>query len=198
MLAGVWNQFHRNEVARDGLLLEVVGDAAKPGAKLTMPVLPDLHDRGGFAIDFWVKLDELTAGQTILDARDAKGKGLALSTSERSTIALVLNDGQQTATWDSDPGTHPGTLKSGVWQHVAVIVDAGPRLILFAVDGVLNDGGALRQYGWGRFGPEIGDVNGSREATLAPKLFGEIAALRIYGRPLRTSEAVGNWRAGRP
>lgn len=198
LLEGLWNQASRKEVTREGLLLEVAGDAAKPGAKLEMPKLASLQDRGGFTIDFWVKFDELTAGQTILDARDAQGRGIALTTTDRSTIALTLNDGTHKATWDSDPGTHPGTLRTGVWQHVAVTVDAGPRLILFAVDGVLNDGGALRQYGWGRFGPELGDVNGASMATLAPRLFGEVAALRIYGRPLRTSEVVGHWRAGRP
>jgi hypothetical protein len=58
-----------------------------------------------------VRFRELSLGQTILDARDEAGKGIA------------LRDGHPAAASDSDPGTHPGTLKVGVWQHVAVIVD---------------------------------------------------------------------------
>jgi len=66
------------------------------------------------------------------------------------------------------------------------------------VDGVLNDGGAARQFGWGRFKPELGAVNGVKQVNLAPQLFGEIRALRIYDRRLRVSEAVGNFRNGLP
>jgi hypothetical protein len=39
-------------------------------------------------------------------------------------------------------------------------------------------------------------VNGSPAAKVAPVLFGELKKLRIYNRYLRTSEAVGNYRAG--
>ena len=66
----------------------------------------------------------------------------------------------------------------------------------FVVDGVFNDGGALREYGWGRLPKELGDVNGA-DARVAGKLFGQLSRLRLYNRYLRTSEAVGNWRAGR-
>jgi hypothetical protein len=145
----------------------------------------------------WIKLRELTSGQTLLDARDPAGKGIALLTSDRSTIKLLLNDGKTRFEWDSDPGTHPGTLRVNAWQHVAVIVDGGPRIVSFVVDGVFNDGGALRDYGWGRFPAELGDVNGLSTATVAGKVFGEVGRLRVYDRYLRTSEAVGSWRAGR-
>ncbi len=193
LLEGLWSQHERAEVTRDGLLVEVPGDAET----FDVPRLADLHERGGFTIDFWVRFRELTDGQTILDTRDETGKGILLATTNRSTLRLTLSDGTHEASWDSDPGTAPGTLKVGDWQHIAVTVDAGPRLILFVVDGVLNDGGAVREYGWGRFGPEPGDINGKASVALAPKLYGDMGPLRIYGRPLRTSEAVGNGRAGR-
>lgn len=192
LLDGLWHQHERKEAARRGLVLN-----AAPGAKAVVPKLSDLRERGGFSIDLWVKFDELTAGQVLLDTRDARGRGIRLATTDRATLAISLNDGKAEATWDSDPGTHPGTLKVGTWQHVAAIVDAGPRIITFVVDGVLNDGGAVREYGWGRFGPELGDVNGLAETTLAPSLLGTLGRLKLYDRALRTSEAVGNWRVGR-
>ncbi|MEO6808309.1 MAG: sialidase family protein [Isosphaeraceae bacterium] len=199
-LDGVWNQLERAEVVRDGLVLDLPGDQAKAGKQITMPKLPDLSQRGGFTLEFWVKFDELTAGQTILNTRvdKGKGRGVRLETSDRSTIRLVLNDGKTEAVWDSDPGTHEGTLKVGPWQHVVATVDAGPRIITFLVDGTLNDGGAVREFGWGRFAPELGDLNGLEKVDLAPTLLGQIKGLRIYDRPLRTSEAVSNWRSGTP
>src|SRR5262249_42881011 len=72
----------------------------------------------------------------------------------------------------------------------------GPKLIMFVVDGVLNDGGAVRQYGWGRFPADLGDVNGLERVRLAPTLLGRLRTVRVYDRALRVSEAVGNHRGG--
>jgi hypothetical protein len=196
LLDGLWNQQAIRSVARSGLILDLAGGRVQAGATAAMPKLASLAERGGFAVDFWIKLSELTAGQSILDTRDAAGKGIAIETSERYALKLTLNDGQSSFEWESDSGTHPGTLRAGRWQHAAVIVDAAPRIVTFVVDGVLNDGGALRDYGWGRFPAELADVNGS-QARVGGKLFGQLARLRVYNRYLRTSEAVGNWRAGR-
>jgi hypothetical protein len=108
----------------------------------------------------------------------------------------VLNDGKAKSAWDSDPGTAPGTLRVGYWQHVAVVVDGGPKIIAWIVDGVLNDGGAVRDFGWGRIDPALRDVNGSPTVKVAPAIFGQLRKLRIYDRYLRTSEVIGNFRAG--
>lgn len=40
------------------------------------------------------------------------------------------------------------------------------------------------------------EVNGEPSAKVAVGLLGELKELRIYNRYLRTSEAIGNWRAG--
>ena len=65
-----------------------------------------------------------------------------LATSDRFTLKLALHDGNVASSWDSDPGTHAGTLRIGRWQHVAVIVDGGAKIATFVIDGILNDGGA--------------------------------------------------------
>ena len=141
-------------------------------------------------MDCWVRFRELTPGQVLLDSGSVK-----LTTSDRFTLLLTLNDGRRTVNWESDAGTHPGTLRVGQWQHVTAIVDAGPRIISFVIDGEFNDGGAARQYGWSRYG-ELGELAGGT-AQVAPKLYGELGALRLYNRYLRTAEAVAHFRAGR-
>ena len=190
LLEGLWSQHEVKTVTRKGLVLEVNG----PG-QFDMPRLPGLNG-GGFAIDFWVRLRELSPGQTVLDARDASGKGVAITSTDRFTLQISLNDGHVKSAWDCDPGTHAGTLRVGAWQHIAAIVDGGPKIVTWVVDGVLNDGGAVRDFGWGRIHPEMGDVNGAPGAQIAPVLFGQLSKLRVYNRYLRTSEAVGNFRAG--
>lgn len=196
LLEGMWRQAENKTVAERGLVLNLTGAQTKAKAAFTLPQLPALNAGGGFSIELWLRMRELSPGQVLFDARGPNGKGLALTLSNRFTIKLTLHDGQRESSWESDPGTYPGTLRTNAWQHVAVTVDGGPKLITFVIDGVLNDGGAARQYGWGRFDPVLSDVNGAPQATFAPALYGEIKGLRIYDRPLRTAEAVANFRAG--
>ncbi len=191
LLAGMWQRFEKKDVTTRGLALQLQGEQTRANASFMMPSLSP----SGFTIELWLKMKELSPGQVIFDARDPTGKGIALTLSDRFTLRLTLSDGQHTSMWDSDPGTYPGSLKTNTWQHIAVIVDGGPKIITFVVDGVLNDGGAARQYGWGRFAAQMRDINGMRAVALAPKLWGDVQTLRIYDRPLRTSEVIGNFRA---
>jgi hypothetical protein len=103
----------------------------------------------------------------------------------------VLSDGQTRNAWDCDPQA----LASGRPLHVVVAVDGGPRIITFVVDGRLCDGGEFRQFGWGRFSPDLAHANGSARLRIAPTLDGRVESLRLYSRALRTSEAVANFRA---
>jgi hypothetical protein len=91
-------------------------------------------------------------------------------------------------------------VQAGQRHHVVIVVDGGPKIITFVVDGVLGDGGEERQFGWGRFSPNLRAPN--PDPTAGPdskpkvRIDAAVASLRIYNRALRTSEAVGNWRAG--
>ncbi|MEO8126184.1 MAG: LamG-like jellyroll fold domain-containing protein, partial [Bryobacteraceae bacterium] len=191
LLQGVWNHTEACGIAEQGLAVDTAGTS-----RFLMPTLPDLARGGGFTVEFWVWFRELTPGQVLLDTLDANGRGIRIATSDRFTLTLTLRDGRRESSWDSDPGTHEGTLRTGVWQHVAFLVDGGPKIISVVVDGVLNDGGAVRQYGWVRFDPQLGVVDGMQETKVAPALFGAVRRLRIYTRCLRTAEAVANWCAG--
>ena len=101
-----------------------------------------------------------------------------------------------TSAWEVAWDTDPGVLQAGKTHHITVNVDSGPRIISFVVDGVLCDGGDARMYGWGRFNRYLQDVNGAGKLVLAPSLHGQLHALRIYNRYLRTSEAISNYHAG--
>jgi hypothetical protein len=132
------------------------------------------------------------AGQILLDNRTAEGKGLSLQTAEGGRVEIILNDGRTENRWASDPGSiQPRRLK-----HVVVVVDGGPKIITFVMDGQLSDGGEHRQFGWGRFSPSLQGASGGATLRIAPGLDGDVLHLRVYDRYLRTSEAIGNFRAG--
>jgi len=138
--------------------------------------------RQGFTLDLWVRFDSLEADQVLVDSRTANGQGFALQTTWRETVEIVLNDGRAESRWDCDPGL----LTPDEWQHLVVIVDGGPKLITFVVNGLLCDG---------RFTPHLRHVNGAATLRIGPKLSGKIGQLRLYQRYLRTAEAIANYRA---
>jgi hypothetical protein len=197
---GLFYQWGHRTLATNGLSLNLPAD--KPMPKETpMPKLPEFNMRdmkradhgckdlrAGFSLDLWLKLDSLKAGQAILDSRDASGKGILVSTTDTGTLQITLNDGRTQTSWDSDKGT----VKVGKPQHVVITVDGGPKIITFVVNGLLCDGGDDRQFGWGRFSPNLRTPTGAATLKIAPA----VTSLRIYNRALRTSEAIGNFRAG--
>ena len=101
-----------------------------------------------------------------------------------------LSDGVRVVSWHTDPGV----VQAGKPQHVVFVCDFSATVISVIADGVFLDGGAARQYGWGRIPQEMGDVRGAYQALIAPQVKG----VRLYSRALRTSEAVANFRAGAP
>ena len=200
ILAGLFDQWDSRTVAKQGLLL----DSPRTGpaeAAVAMPHLPAFNRRdgsrpdhglldlrAGFSLEMWLELDSTAAGQALLDTRTQDGKGILVSTVAGEAIGITLSDGRQLAGWESDPGT----LAAGRPQHVVISIDGGPKLITFVVDGQLCDGGDDRQFGWGRYSPSLRTPDGAATATLSAG----VRRLRIYDRPLLTSEAVSHERAG--
>ncbi len=202
LLDGLFNQWDNRRVATNGLSLQLPADKPLP-KEAPMPKLPEFvardnkrpdHGgkdlRAGFSLDLWFRLDSLAPGRTLLDSRDETGKGIRMATTEAGTIQLTLNDGRSESSWDCDRGC----VQPGRQHHLVAIVDGGPKIISFVVDGVFCDGGDQRQFGWGRFSPALRAPNGS--STL--KIGEGVRSLRIYSRSLRVSEAVSHFHAGPP
>ncbi|MBN2505697.1 MAG: exo-alpha-sialidase [Verrucomicrobia bacterium] len=205
LLDGLWRQHDCREVATRGLVLALAGSACAAGRESRVPKLPSLcaftrertlalHGRGGFTLETRVRFDDLAPGQVLLDARTVGGTGYALTTTERRTVRLDLCDGWRAASWETDPGL----LRTNTLHHLVAIVDGGPKLIAFVLDGQLGDGGNARPFGFGRFDPAFKDVSGAPTLKLAPSLRGALLQVRLYNRALRVSEAVANFRAEHP
>ena len=201
LLAGLWNQFDSTGRATSGTILELPSPGEGMPADTAMPRLPAMRvrdghrsrpSRAGFTVEVWFRLRQVRADQTLLSTRRDDGRGWALAVTDRGTIELSLDDARSENRWDCDPGM----IQPGVLHHLCAIVDGGPHILSFVVDGQLADGGQHRQFGWGRLSPDFYDANGTPRLRIAPNLSGSIKKLAIYDRALRTSEAVGNFRAG--
>lgn len=202
LVNGLFSQWDNRSVATNGRILNLTGPAPLP-AQTAMPKLPRLNHRdfksedqrgldtrAGFSLDLWLRLPTLDPGQTLLDSRDPSGKGLHLATAPGGTLRLTLSDGRTESSWASDPAL----LSADTLHHVAVTIDGGPKIITFVIDGLLCDGADDRQFGWGRYSPNLRTPDGAPVLAIAPA----VRALRLYNRALRTSEAVGNFKAGPP
>jgi hypothetical protein len=75
---------------------------------------------------------------------------------------------------------------------VVFICDYSAAIISVILNGQYCDGGVSRQYGWGRMPLEADAVNGAVVAELCD----DVKMIRLYGRAIRTSEAVANFRSG--
>ncbi len=193
LLEGLWGQFENRGAATEGLLLD-----AKGPKEVEAPKLPAFLRRArgghgtddlrtGFTIDLWLNLASPAAGQTLLDNRTAEGVGLLIQTTGNGAVGIALNDGRTESLWTSDPGM----LRAGVRHHLAAIVDGGPKIVSFVIDGKFNDGGNDRQFGWGRYNPNLRSGEGGAKLRIGAG----VDRVRVYSRALRVSEAIGNWRA---
>lgn len=192
LLEGLWSQGHVRTVAQQGLILDL--DASASGQEVRLPETCDLDltRLSGLALDLWFRLDDLAAGHTLVDSRNPEGAGLLLETAENGSVRLILSDGNTKAVWECDPGL----LEPTTPHHLVAIVDSGPKIISFVVDGTLCDGGDRREAGWIRYAEPLGSVRGAGTLKIAPLPGAEVKRLRLYDRYLRTSEAVANFHAG--
>ncbi|MBN2558681.1 MAG: exo-alpha-sialidase [Clostridia bacterium] len=144
-------------------------------------------NRSGFSIDLW--LNELPPpGDIIFDTRRGDGSGLMMTSDRGNRVEIMLGDGRSFSSWKSD---FRG-LK-GKDDHIAVIIDGGPKTISFIINGRFNDGGTDRQFGWGRYNPNTRHADGSGKIYINKN----VEVMRMYDRVLMTVEACLNFKAGK-
>lgn len=196
MLDGLFGQFEPGPRPEDE-----AASAANPGGgewKLEMPTLPRFVDRDFASVNYC--LEDRRSGCTLdltirglprpathlFDNRNAEGAGILVRTCEDSGLEVILSDGRCISSWTTDSDS----LVHGADNHICIILDGGPKLILFVVNGELCDGGDQRQFGWGSFNPRMQHLNGASEAQLDAS----VLSVAVYGRALRVSEAVQSSR----
>ena len=219
LLALLFAQGSSTKVPTAGLALSF---GAQPAQQHPLPAhsLPDLgapYTKGlGVTLELWLE-DHVHAkrGETLVDTVPRSAFKLNVTSSKDGVatraypLTLWLDDGsgaaQPTAGGTGNTGitvdeacslqlTSPGRHQLGV------ILDAGPQIVLFVVDGVLCDGGPAQLRGWQWLYPALGgDLGGGVSAlSVAPGGYGgKLLGGKVFGRALAVSELVASWAAGR-
>ena len=230
ILDGLFNQPTISSVAAGQLSL-TFGKAEQQAGHVAAPDLPGIYEYErqwqGFSIELLLSGHASTdAGQVVLDTRehaDDKSIGITLASvavgaSKGLLLTLVgtepLANASSTARLRVDAVTDnvcSAALSAPGPHHVVAIVDAGPGVLSFVVDGMLCDGGTdstgrcashACSSGWWWL-PPFGSLHSASSEmavgtdtarTPASKYEGKVELGRVYTRTLRTSEAIGNWR----
>ena len=203
----LWTWADRNTPAADGLLADWIDVDGKRQANYEARAIADdiagltFRHRaghrsaptfGGATFDLWFELESMKVGQTLFSNVDAAGRGVALTVADRGALQIRFGDEQTQHLWASDIDR----IATGRLHHAAVIFDAGPAIVRFVIDGVADDGGPTREFGWGRFSPNLAGLNSANPLRVAGNIRGRVTQCRVYDRPLMTTEVVGNHRAG--
>ena len=117
--------------------------------------------------------------------------GVRLEWLSKRCLKLTISDGRCEFSWSSDVGI----LTDGLLHHITIVVDGGPKIISFFVDGVFCDGGDKRQFGWGRFTPYFRGLPARVPLVVTELGFKSLLGLRIYPRAFLAAEAGALFRA---
>ena len=203
LLNDLWGQLDNKTSVTAGIGASWNNREGKNKGVVSIPFLPEFVKRdparmdgggmilrNGFAIEIAFKLRNLSGSPVLLDARDSTGKGWVVRINDKKSLELALNDGKVQSSWSCDADV----IRPGQYHYATIIVDGGPRIISFVIDGILNDGGETRQFGWGRFNPYLKSVAGAGSVKIGEEKNDVISKFTFYARALSTSEAVGNYK----
>ncbi len=190
-LERLWGQFDEKTVDESACILSLEEGMGEVGR----PVLPDFFIRDihapdhrgvdlrqGFSFCFRIVVPENGAAEVLLDNRTDSGRGWMIRTTNRGGLELIMSDGQTTALNTSESGL----LCSGEERDIAIIVDGGPKVVSFVVDGLFCDGGEERQFGWSRFSPLLCNAVGSSKLFISEN----VKRLKVFSRALMSCEVA--------
>jgi len=192
----LWSQFEINKVEKNNLVKEWEESEIPEKGALNVPSNAEDSYADGFTLDFRLILVNLTPGQLIMSATDNNGKRIELKTGDFGAIVITMSDGEHADSWSSDPGL----VKATAVEHcITVTVDNGPRIIQFVINGTVNNGREVRQFGWGRYTMDIRNfrfntIEMHKMARDEVSIDSKITNLRLYNQPLMNTEVIGNHR----
>lgn len=179
----LWNQFDEPKIISKGLVGSFENLSGSKNIKLSEPLK---INKGGFALDFWIKIDEFKDA-TIFEGKDSEMKNIELRLRSNGTLEFIMTNEGETMKLTSDINR----FEKGKKQHVAILFDANAKLCYMLIDGSICDGGGKEIFGFSWFNNEL---MGIEINNLSVKKFpGKISVLRLYGQRMYSSQFVNNY-----
>jgi hypothetical protein len=189
----LWSQFDIRSFTREGMISQWSAGQLVPDQVVTAP---QADYAKGFTLNLRINLEDLGPDQPVVFTKSGNGKTVEVKTASYGSIIITLNDGVHTDSWQSDPGLMPAFGE----HDISIIVDNGPKIIQFVVDGTVCNGRDFRQYGWTHFNADMRDfvfqdilIGRLSQGQIRP--VGKLTGLTLYNRPLMNTEAIGNYRS---
>ncbi len=188
LIESMSGQGNDKRIEKDLLLLE--WDWDNTAGSLSLPRLADIGVGGGFSIEVWLKISGKHGREILLDNTGGNGSGFMLIAEKDGKVVFELKDfAGVTASSSAEVYLEPG------YHHLVIIADGGPKIISLITDGTLYDGLEVRKDGRFRIDPKLSDVNGTQQLHIRRQGACQIKKLRIYGKVLRTSQAIAHYHA---
>ncbi len=156
-----------------------------PADSVEQPCTISLHEGGGFSVSAVVPVSKNEKGSIIAEYEPQFGNRWSMKWHGVDRIEVKLHGNHEVFNWLSDPIP----LVSDQPHHIVLTIDGGPRLLTLMINGKLQDGAGLRQYGWARIPDSFDQISlslSSRDGVV------------VFDRPLSTSEAAELYHASRP
>jgi len=179
----LWSQFDKSNIISKGLIGSFETLSGDEQLKLFKPLN---MNNGGFAMDFWINIDEFKEA-IIFEGIDSKMGNIELTLSHNGILEFILTNERETMKLTSDSNR----LEKGKTHYVAIIVDADAKICYMLIDGSICDGGGKEIFGFSWFDNTL---MGIETHTISVRNFpGKIDKLRLYGQHMFTSQFVSNY-----
>lgn len=198
LLEGLWSQFEASSICIKDLIIsyedliphQIYFPKLVPFCTYNrkMPDYRRINLNSGFTIDLTFVIPKQNISEFLIENKNKEEKGFCLSI-QNNRAHFSLSDGRTENSWSSDPES----LSCLGENHLVIIVDGGPNIISYIINGKFNDGGNYRQFGFGRFSPNLMDINASEKLNINSNL--KINSFRFYNRAIQVSEAIGNFQS---
>jgi len=197
LLEGMWNQAANNistAVDRQYYVKQALSDTTN---SIDLPQIFTKHNnQSGISIDFWLYLPQSISEDAILLNYDSQGIKIILRKSADDELVIILGDEQLLEAYT----TEKIVFDLGTNNHVSLNIDFFSGIKTIFVNGSLMDGGSNKKQGWLRteFMSMVPTNNQNSGNIINFDLANgmQLRNLRIFDRYLRTSEVIGNFKAG--
>jgi hypothetical protein len=181
----LWGQFDESRNILEGLNGQYYAFLNNKKIEVSEPLI---MNNGGFALDFWIRIDEFK-NNTIFEGKDYNSKSIELNVTDNGIVEFIMTTGVDTMKLYSDSNR----FEKGKYHHIAILIDADAKISYMLVDGSICDGGGTENFGFSRFNIAMMEIE---LAILSIKNFsGEIDKLRLYSQRMFTSQFVNKYNA---
>lgn len=145
---------------------------------------PVVTTDASFTLATWVRLDSLTGEYQTVLAQGTNRAAFYLQATPTNAWRMSMPEQETGATGWAGAESAPGTVRAGVWTHLAAVFDLANRQIRLYVDGQLAGSGDAVAAPWHANGPFYIGAGGVPDGTIHQPVHGAIDSVMTWSSTL--------------